>query len=126
MSTSYLPEAVSQVSDRLVEPEKRGIFAFFMSALHSSRRHQASRVMRQYEHLLTHELKQKFRRTRMVVANRADRARLTAPSSNEMGWLLAVAAAFLIVHIVALTILGRASTSEAMNYQPETISLLCD
>jgi len=62
----------------------------------------------------------------MVVANRAGRARWTAPSSNEMGWLLAVAAAFLIVHIVALTILGRASTSETTNYQPETISLLCD
>jgi hypothetical protein len=59
MSTSSHPsEAVSQVSDRLVEPEKGGIIAFIMSALHASRRCQASRVIRQYEHLLTNELKQ--------------------------------------------------------------------
>jgi hypothetical protein len=59
MSTiSYPAEAVSQVSDRLVEPEKGGIIAFIMSALHASRRRQASRVIRQYEHLLTNELKQ--------------------------------------------------------------------
>jgi hypothetical protein len=59
MSTiSYPSEAVSQVSDRLVEPEKGGIIAFIMSALHASRRRQASRVIRQYEHLLTNELKQ--------------------------------------------------------------------
>jgi hypothetical protein len=58
MSTiSYPSEAVSQVSDRLVEPEKAGIIAFIRSALHASRRRQASRVIRQYEHLLTNELK---------------------------------------------------------------------
>jgi hypothetical protein len=58
MSTiSYASEAVSQASDRLVEPEKRGTIAFITSALHASRRRQARRVMRQYEHLLTNELK---------------------------------------------------------------------
>lgn len=58
MSTmSYPSEAVSQASDRVVEPERRGVIAFIMSALHASRRRQARRVMRQYEHLLTNELK---------------------------------------------------------------------
>ncbi|HEX9210060.1 MAG TPA: hypothetical protein VF901_06085 [Bradyrhizobium sp.] len=61
MSTiSYPPEAASQVHDRLVEPDKRRIFAFIMSALHSSRWRHASRVMHQYESLLTRELKQDF------------------------------------------------------------------
>jgi len=57
-SVSYRSEAVSQASDRVVEPERRGFLAFIMSALHASRRRQARRVMRQYEHLLTNELKQ--------------------------------------------------------------------
>lgn len=35
-----------------VEPRKRGVVAFIMSALHASRRQQASRIMRELEHLL--------------------------------------------------------------------------
>ena len=57
-SISYRSEAVSQASDRVVEPERRGVITFIMSALHASRRRQARRVMRQYEHLITNELKQ--------------------------------------------------------------------
>jgi hypothetical protein len=57
---SYPSEAVSEVSDRLAEPKKRGIVAFIMSALHASRRRQASRVIRQYEHLLTNGLKHNY------------------------------------------------------------------
>jgi hypothetical protein len=57
-SMSYPSEDVSRASDRVAEPERRGIVAFIMSALHTSRRRQARRVMRQYEHLLTNELKQ--------------------------------------------------------------------
>jgi hypothetical protein len=49
--------AASQAPNRHVEPKSRGIFAFIMSALHASRRHQAGRVLRHYEHLLTNELK---------------------------------------------------------------------
>ena len=49
--------AAFQVPNRHVEPESRGVFAFIMSALHASRRHQADRVLRHYEHLLTNELK---------------------------------------------------------------------
>jgi hypothetical protein len=57
MSTiSYSSEAVSQVSDRFVEPEKGGFIAFIMSALHASRRRQASRVIRQYEHLNSNKI----------------------------------------------------------------------
>jgi hypothetical protein len=57
---SYPSEAIPQVSDRLVEPEARGVIAFIMSALHASRRRQANRVLRRYEHLLTNKLKQEF------------------------------------------------------------------
>lgn len=64
----------------------------------------------------------------MTIGSSAGQARLMAApqARNEMGWLLAAAAAFLIVHIVALTIWGRASASETASSQPETISLLCD
>ncbi|BAL78701.1 hypothetical protein [Bradyrhizobium cosmicum] len=55
---SYPSKAAPQASDRLVEPEKRGVVAFIMSALHASRCRQASRVLRQYEHLLANELEQ--------------------------------------------------------------------
>ncbi|UPJ60962.1 hypothetical protein [Bradyrhizobium sp. 192] len=58
MSTISYPPETARVHDRLVEPDKRRIFAFIMSALHLSRQRHASRVMRQYEHLLAHELKQ--------------------------------------------------------------------
>jgi hypothetical protein len=55
---SYSSEAAAQVSDHHVEPVARGIFAFIMSALHTSRQIQAHRVLRWYEHLLANELKQ--------------------------------------------------------------------
>lgn len=57
-SMSYPSEYVSRASDRVAEPERRGIVAFIMCALHASRRRQARRVMRQHEHLLTNELEQ--------------------------------------------------------------------
>ena len=64
----------------------------------------------------------------MVVTNRAAQTRLTTRSQaqNEVGWLLAVAAAFLLVHVVAWTICGHASRIEAVNSSPETICLSCD
>jgi hypothetical protein len=43
-----------------------------------------------------------------------------------MGWLLAIAAAFLLVHVVAWTICGRASGTETAKSLPETICLSCD
>ncbi|MBR0781422.1 hypothetical protein [Bradyrhizobium iriomotense] len=47
----------------------------------------------------------------MNVAGKPARARSAARprAQDEMGWLLAVAAAFLVVHIVALTICDRAT-----------------
>ena len=64
----------------------------------------------------------------MTIGSSVGQARLMAGSHarNEMGWLLAVAAAFLIVHIVALAIWGRTSASQTANSRPETVSLLCD
>jgi hypothetical protein len=43
-----------------------------------------------------------------------------------MGWLLAIAAAFLLVHVVAWTICGRASGPKTAKSLPETICLSCD
>jgi ABC-type uncharacterized transport system permease subunit len=64
----------------------------------------------------------------MVIANRTAQTRMAIRSHahNEIGWLLAVAAAFLVVHVVAWTICGHASRSKLPNSQPETICLSCD
>jgi hypothetical protein len=64
----------------------------------------------------------------MVVTNRTAQRGLTTRShgQNEMGWLSAVAAAFLVVHVVALSICGHASRIETANSGPETICLSCD
>ncbi|WP_441234909.1 hypothetical protein [Bradyrhizobium sp. 930_D9_N1_4] len=51
---------MSATASETSEPETPGIFAFIMSALHASRRRQASRIMRQCEHLLTNEREQDF------------------------------------------------------------------
>jgi hypothetical protein len=50
-----------------------------------------------------------FRRSRMMVENNSTQAGLAAQPSarQEMGWLVAVALAFLVVHIVAGTIMMR-------------------
>jgi hypothetical protein len=45
---------------------------------------------------------------------------------NETGWLLAVAAAFLIVHAAAWIICGHVSSNEGAHSQPEPICLSCD
>jgi len=64
----------------------------------------------------------------MVVTNRAAQTGLTTRSraQDEMAWLLAVAAAFLLVHVVAWTICGRGSETETAKSLPETICLSCD
>lgn len=64
----------------------------------------------------------------MIVANRPYQARVTArpPVRDEMGWLMAVAAAFLLTHVVALTIWGRASVNETVAPEQAAISSLRD
>jgi hypothetical protein len=48
------------------------------------------------------------------------------PASGEMRWLVAVAVAFFMVHIVAGTILMRASTNVATSSRYEEVSSLYD
>ena len=48
------------------------------------------------------------------------------PAAGEMGWLLAVAAAFLMIHIVAGTIRAQASATEPTRSGYEAISALND
>jgi hypothetical protein len=64
----------------------------------------------------------------MVLTNGTAQTRLTTRShaQNEIGWLLAVAAAFLVVHVVAWTICGHASRAETANSPSETIGLSGD
>jgi hypothetical protein len=64
----------------------------------------------------------------MIVANRPYQAKVTArsPARDEMGWLMAVAAAFLLTHVVALTICGRASANEPAAPEQAAISSLRD
>ncbi|QAU40313.1 hypothetical protein XH86_23580 [Bradyrhizobium guangdongense] len=62
----------------------------------------------------------------MIATSKSARASSTArPAQEETAWLLAVAAAFLVVHIVALTISERASASRTVAGQ-SAISELCD
>lgn len=64
----------------------------------------------------------------MVIANRTAQTRMTIRSHahGETGWLLAVAAAFFVVHLVAWTFLGHPSRIELPSSQLETICRSCD
>jgi hypothetical protein len=48
------------------------------------------------------------------------------PAAGELGWLLAVAAAFFLIHIVAGTIRSPASSNETTSSGQEAISSLYD
>jgi hypothetical protein len=135
MSNISYPSArpAAYASDFLIEKEERSIFALITSALHSSRRRQASRILHQYEHLIApseqsapHQSNQNSAAQEMFVTSSPAQTRLAAqlPARNEMGWLVAVAAAFLIIHIVAGTNWLRASANETTTYQ--AISSLYD
>ena len=64
----------------------------------------------------------------MPVASRPTQANRTTrlPASRETGWLVAVALAFLLVHIAAGTICLRASANETAPSRDEAISPLYD
>jgi hypothetical protein len=63
----------------------------------------------------------------MPVASRPAQAkRTTQLAPGETGWLVAVALAFLLVHIVAGTICLRASANEAAPSRDEAASRLYD
>jgi hypothetical protein len=122
-------------SDFRAEKEERSIFAFVTSALHRSRRLQARRILRQYEHLITHhneriphELNQSSGGQEMLVTSKPPQAKLATQLSatSEMGWLVAVALAFLVIHVVAGTIWLRASANETTTSRQEEISPLHD
>ena len=116
-------------SDFRIEKEERSIFAFITSALHCSRRLQARRILRRYEHLIAdalrvrHELSQNSGGQKPPVTSRPDQetwaARLSATS--EMGWLVAVALAFLLTHIAA-GIWLLPSANDLTTSPPEAIS----
>jgi hypothetical protein len=93
----------------------KSIFAGFLKALHESRSLQAGRVLRRYEHLVARprertprELKQGSGGREMLVS-----ASPALPASGGMGWLLAVALAFIVMHIIGGTAWLRASANVA-------------
>jgi hypothetical protein len=129
-STELAPPA----SDFCAEKKERSIVAFITSALHCSRRLQARRILRQYEHLIAHfqerirhELNQSSGGQKMPVTSRPPQAKLATqlPATSEMGWLVAVALAFLLIHIAA-GIWLRAPANEATTSGHEALSSLYD
>jgi len=118
-----------------LEEEKRGIIASIASALHGSRRLQASRVLRQYAHLNAHpreritpELNQQSGGQQMPVTSRPAHAKSATqlPASSEMGWLAAVAVAFLLIHVLAGTIWMHAAADDATTSRDQAISAAYD
>jgi hypothetical protein len=123
--------AASDASERLVEKKARNVFNSIAVALHCSRSLQARRILRQYGHLMPPSEQsipqissQNFGDRKMLATSRPAQARSVArpPARNEMGWLVAVALAFLVIHIVAGTIWMRASANETTTSRPEVIS----
>jgi hypothetical protein len=92
-STELAPPA----SDFCAEKKERSIVAFITSALHRSRRLQARRILRQYEHLIAHreediwhESNQSSGGQEMLANSRPAQAKLARrPAPGEMGWLVA-------------------------------------
>jgi hypothetical protein len=129
--------AASDASDRLAEKDARNVSNSIAVALHCSRRLQARRILLQYGHLMPPSEQsipqissQNFGDRKMLATSRPAQARSVArpPARNEMGWLVAVALAlaFLVIHIVAGTIWMRASANETTTSRPEVISLSYD
>lgn len=101
------------------------------AGLHCSRRLQARRILRQYAHLMPSSdqsipqiSSQDSGDRNMLVTSRPAQARpiTRASARNEMGWLVAVTLAFLVIHIVAGTIWMRASANETTPSRPDVIS----
>ena len=137
MRTASRPSAglTPLASDFHVEQDERSIFASIILALHSSRQLQARRILRQYAHLIAggqerirHELNQRTAGRKPSVTGRPDPEKSAArpPATGEMGWLVAVALAFLLVHIAAGTIWGRTSAKEATTTGQEALSSFDD
>lgn len=63
-----------------------------------------------------------------MISNRTAQTRITIKSHAqcETRWLLAVAAAFFVVHLAAWTVLGHASKIDLPDSQLETICRSCD
>jgi hypothetical protein len=111
--------------------ESQNVFNSIAAVLHCSRRLQARRILRQYEHLMQSSEEsvpqissQNSGDRKMLVTSKTAQAKLVArrPARNELGWLVAVALAFLVVHIVAGTIWMRASANETTPSRSDAIS----
>jgi hypothetical protein len=111
--------------------EAQTVFNSITAVLHCSRRLQARRILRQYEHLMPSSdqsipqiSSQNSGDRNMLVTSRPPQARLAARprARNEIGWLVAVALAFLVIHIVAGTLWMRASANETTPSPPDVIS----
>src|SRR3954447_22023795 len=108
------------------------MLAFITAALHRSRRIQARQILRRHAHLIAPSFPQPSGRNSgsediMPTDYRPAKAKqATETTRQEMGWLAAIAAAFMVVHIVAWTVGTHASAQETKATVTEAISPLCD
>lgn len=109
---------------------RKSIFATIVNALHESRRLQADRVLRRYDHLIArhkeriaHQLDRSSGGRERLVSGRSAQAKpAQLPAPGEMGWLVTAAVAFLVIHVVAGTILLRDSANAEAISRPEPAS----
>jgi hypothetical protein len=101
--------------------QRSGIFAELILALHHSRGLQARRALHHHQHLVASI--GPIARTPIRPAKQP----IGQPSAVvEMGWLLAVAATFFLIHIVAGTTASSASANQTINSEFEAISAFYD
>jgi hypothetical protein len=114
-------------------PARRGYFARLLNALHRSRRLQATRVIRQHQHLVANRhdfaaankvLKpNNFIEGNVVMAS-TDHARVQRPnkSLSLRAWVLIAVIAFGALHVVGAILLIHASNSRPSETSTATIS----
>jgi hypothetical protein len=115
-------------------PARRGYFARLLNALHRSRRLQASRVIRQHQHLVAkrHDLEaaDKFLKPNDFIRRNADmasidQARVRRPnkSLSLRAWVLIAVIGFGALHVVGAALLIHASNSRPAETSTSTATM---
>lgn len=107
---------------------RKGFFAALLNALHESRRRQAQRVIGQYRNLIAKErvIKAPDRNCEYVAEDISEMAitndsRARRPSTSIKAWIIAVAVAFGILHIVGAIMLFGAPSTRPIETEPTSI-----
>jgi hypothetical protein len=139
MRHASFPEATASLEADLyaqkIRQRRRGIFASVLEALHYSRRLQAQRILRQYQHLISqpeqagpHNSNPNSEAIKMPKSERLSQGnpfiRLPVPSEKILMTIIAVA--FLFLHILAGMILQRAVGNQPVIPQEQARPSLYD